>query len=65
MAAKSDDVKIKFTADYTVQDEHENDAKKSRQYVKGKTYGMSQASALHFMRKGVAEAVAAPAAKKG
>ena len=46
------DVKIKFLRDYTVQDED------GKTYQKGKTFVMPETSAMHFVKRGVAEIVA-------
>lgn len=56
-------VKVKFLQDYTVKDEE------AKHYKKGSTSSLSQASAAHFISRGVAVLVATkakkePAAKK-
>jgi hypothetical protein len=54
MAAKANQVKIKFLENYTVKDEHEKTDKATR-YKAGDTYEVSEATAAHFVGKGRAE----------
>lgn len=49
--------KVKFTRDYTVQDAE------GKKYDEGKQYNLSDASAFHFIRRGVAEIVESKEAK--
>jgi len=53
-------VKLKFLADYTVQDEHAK-TDKATIYKKGAIKLFTADSAQHFVRKGLAEVVAAKA----
>lgn len=52
------DVKIKFLRDYTVKDPENPD-----EYEKGEKVTMNEASANHFVRRGIAEFVTAPVKK--
>jgi len=49
---------VKFNQDYTVKDAE------GKKYVKDKTYSMSEASANHFAKRGIAEKIKNDAEKK-
>lgn len=55
--SKTDLVKIEFVADYTVQDEHRKDKGRATTYAAGAKKTVSQASAAHFVRRGIAKVV--------
>ncbi len=58
MASNKSKVSVVFVKDYTVKDES------SVSYVAGKQYEMSEDSANHFVRRGLADVVASVSTKK-